>query len=176
MTSTFAVGSPLDSSFESLGLGSEPGSFHAAEQLSTTTNNRKLARFMRPENLLRITFSCEFERSGKRTNALIGMQNPIAKISEAYTVKVHSRVGVLSSNGVGRPNCATKRKVAPAPGSLSTHIRPPIRDTSCEQMVSPSPVPPYFRVDDVSACENASKIVACLSSEIPMPVSATEKS
>jgi len=39
-------------------------------------------------------------------------------------------------------------------------------------MVSPRPVPPYFRVEP-SPCENASKMVFCWSSGIPMPVSDT---
>ena len=40
-------------------------------------------------------------------------------------------------------------------------------------MVRPSPVPPYRRVVDPSACWNAPKIASCLSAGMPMPVSAT---
>ena len=58
------------------------------------------------------------------------------------------------------PRRAVKWNTLPAPGSLSTHRRPPIRDTSCTEIVSPRPVPPYLRVVDVSACENASKIAS----------------
>ena len=39
--------------------------------------------------------------------------------------------------------------------------------------MSPSPVPPNFRVVDASACVNGSKIVACFSRGIPIPVSLT---
>ena len=40
-------------------------------------------------------------------------------------------------------------------------------------MASPSPVPPYRRVVEVSACSNASKTSTCLSGGIPIPVSVT---
>ncbi len=40
-------------------------------------------------------------------------------------------------------------------------------------MDSPSPVPPYLRVDDPSACVNASNIAFWRSSGIPMPLSVT---
>ena len=66
-----------------------------------------------------------------------------------------------------------KANVLPAPRRLDTVIEPPIMATSCEEMVSPSPVPPYLRVVELSACENDSKIVCSLSGAIPMPVSRT---
>ena len=69
---------------------------------------------------------------------------------------------------------ALKEKVAPWPGVLSTQRRPPISATSCEEMVSPRPVPPNRRAVDVSAWLKAWKMSACLSSGIPGPVSATE--
>ena len=40
-------------------------------------------------------------------------------------------------------------------------------------MASPSPLPPYFRVVELSACVNASNSVAWTSGAIPMPVSRT---
>jgi hypothetical protein len=42
-------------------------------------------------------------------------------------------------------------------------------------IVSPSPLPPYFRVVEESACVNAPKIESALSRGIPIPVSLTEK-
>jgi len=42
-------------------------------------------------------------------------------------------------------------------------------------MVSPSPVPPYLRVMVVSACENASNILAFCSGVTPIPLSFTSK-
>ena len=42
-------------------------------------------------------------------------------------------------------------------------------------MASPSPVPPYLRLVDASACWNASKMIFCFSSGMPMPVSETSK-
>ena len=65
------------------------------------------------------------------------------------------------------------RNVLPWPGALSTQIRPPINSTSCVEMVSPRPVPPYLRVVDPSACVKASKIIRCFSVGMPMPVSRT---
>ena len=52
-----------------------------------------------------------------------------------------------------------KAKVLPRPGSLSTVIVPPIRATSRAAMVRPRPVPPYFRVVEVSSCSKARKIL-----------------
>jgi hypothetical protein len=42
---------------------------------------------------------------------------------------------------------------------------PPIRATSCVQMVRPRPVPPYIRVLEPSAWLKGSKIRACFSGE-----------
>ena len=66
-----------------------------------------------------------------------------------------------------------KAKVLPRPGSLSTVICPPIRATSRAAIVRPRPVPPYFRVVEVSSCSKARKILSCLSRGMPMPVSRT---
>ena len=43
-----------------------------------------------------------------------------------------------------------KWKVEPCPGSLSTHIVPPMSSLRRLLMASPSPVPPYRRVVDAS--------------------------
>ena len=61
----------------------------------------------------------------------------------------------------------------PCPGWLSTVISPPISATKRAAIVKPSPVPPYFRVVDVSSCSKARKIVCCLSRGMPIPVSLT---
>jgi hypothetical protein len=74
-----------------------------------------------------------------------------------------------------RSNRTVKWNVEPRPSLLSTQIRPPIKLTSRFEMVRPSPVSPNLRVDDESACENASKIKCCLSFGIPIPVSRTLK-
>ena len=42
-------------------------------------------------------------------------------------------------------------------------------------MDRPRPVPPYLRLVVPSACWKASKMMRCLSSGMPMPVSMTEK-
>jgi hypothetical protein len=46
-------------------------------------------------------------------------------------------------------------KVEPRPGSLSTVMSPPIIWQKRLLIASPSPVPPYLRVVDASACENS---------------------
>jgi len=69
---------------------------------------------------------------------------------------------------------AVKEKMLPLPSLLSTEIVPPIRSTMDLEMVRPSPVPPYLRVVEESACVNRSKMLWILSAGIPMPVSFTE--
>ena len=49
------------------------------------------------------------------------------------------------------PNHVVKMKVLPLPYSLSTQMVPSIISTSFLEMERPSPVPPYFRVVEVSA-------------------------
>ena len=56
------------------------------------------------------------------------------------------------------PNARREVERAALAGSLSTQMRPPISSTSCVEMVRPSPVPPYLRVVEPSACAKASKI------------------
>ena len=60
------------------------------------------------------------------------------------------------------------------PGVLSIQIRPPIISTSFREMVSPSPVPPCFRVVDMSAWVKAWNSFAHCSGVMPIPVSRTE--
>ena len=72
------------------------------------------------------------------------------------------------------PNQAVKWNVLPTPGSLSAQMLPSIISTSRLEMESPSPVPPYFRVVDVSAWENAWNSRALCSGVMPMPLSRTE--
>src|SRR2546428_296086 len=58
---------------------------------------------------------------------------------------------------------------------LSTCMCPSINRTRRREMVNPSPVPPYRREVEESACVKLSKIWLSLSLGIPIPVSATEK-
>jgi hypothetical protein len=64
-------------------------------------------------------------------------------------------------------------KVLPFPGTLRSWISPPSRLASSRLIASPRPVPPYFRLVPASACWNASKMIRCFSSGMPMPVSET---
>src|SRR6266481_1552940 len=67
-----------------------------------------------------------------------------------------------------------KWKVDPTPRADSIQRRPPCSSTIRREIVSPRPVPPFFRVLELSACWNSSKIVCRSASEIPGPVSDTE--
>ena len=66
-------------------------------------------------------------------------------------------------------------KVLPCPEVLSSLISPPSSLATSREIDRPRPVPPYFRLVDVSACWNGSKMIWCLSGGMPMPVSLTEK-
>ena len=61
----------------------------------------------------------------------------------------------------------------PTLGVLRSWISPPSSEDSSRLMARPRPVPPYLRLVDASACWNASKIIFCFSSGMPMPVSDT---
>ena len=61
------------------------------------------------------------------------------------------------------------------PGALVSRISPPSSLESSRLMARPRPVPPYLRLVLPSACWNASKMICCLSVEMPMPVSVTVK-
>ena len=63
----------------------------------------------------------------------------------------------------------------PLPGVLRSWISPPSRLASSRLMARPRPVPPYLRLVLASACWNASKMIFCFSSGMPMPVSDTSK-
>jgi hypothetical protein len=54
-------------------------------------------------------------------------------------------------------------------------MSPPIIWQSLRVIESPSPVPPYLRVVERSACENGRKIFFICSSVMPMPESRTRK-
>ena len=67
------------------------------------------------------------------------------------------------------------QKVLPCPGVLVTPTSPPIRCTSWRLIAKPKPVPPYFRVVELSACSNDWNRRCCCSTFKPMPVSRTSK-
>ena len=61
--------------------------------------------------------------------------------------------------------------VLPSPGMLTSRISPPSSFDSSRLIARPRPVPPYLRDVEPSACWNASKMICCLSGEMPIPVS-----
>ena len=66
-------------------------------------------------------------------------------------------------------------KALPWPGVLVTVSSPPSRRVISRLIDRPRPVPPYLRLVVPSACWNASKMIRCFSSGMPMPVSSTVK-
>ena len=66
--------------------------------------------------------------------------------------------------------------VLPSPSTLLTLTLPPINSHSCFTIVSPRPVPPNWRVVEVSACVNELNNDVCWFLLIPIPVSITEHS
>ena len=73
------------------------------------------------------------------------------------------------------PSRAVNQKRLPRPGSLLTPASPPIRCASRRVIDSPSPLPPYLRVVDASACSNALNRRARSCASMPIPVSLTSK-
>jgi len=82
-------------------------------------------------------------------------------------------VSVAVSAAAGTPVGKLRVKVLPTLGSLVTRTLPPMRMASCLVMASPSPVPPYLRVVELSACEKDWKSSPILSRGMPIPVSST---
>ncbi len=68
-----------------------------------------------------------------------------------------------------------KEKLEPFPFSLSTAIVPPINSTSCLQIFSPSPVPPYCLEMEASTCEKLWNSLSSSFLSMPIPVSITKK-
>ena len=93
-----------------------------------------------------------------RLDRAAGAADPVPTTAIIFC-RLTGSVGLAPADRPGAiPNRAVKWNVLPRPASLSTRIAPPIRSTSREQIASPSPVPPYLRVVEPSACRNASKI------------------
>ena len=67
------------------------------------------------------------------------------------------------------------QKVLPWPGRLLAPASPPIRRASWRTMARPRPVPPYWRLVELSACSKAVNSRGNTSGAMPMPVSWTSK-
>ena len=70
---------------------------------------------------------------------------------------------------------SSAQKQLPSPGVLATPTTPPISSASWRQMLRPRPVPPYWRVVELSACENGWNRRGSSSAATPGPVSVTSK-
>ena len=85
------------------------------------------------------------------------------------------RVISVSWGATRVPSRTVNQKVLPCPGVLSTPIVPPMAAVRRWEMARPKPVPPYFRVVESSAWENAWNRRPWASGAMPMPVSVTVK-
>ncbi len=81
--------------------------------------------------------------------------------------------GAIVRGGLGHVERDGDRERRALPGRAGDADVAAQAATSFRQIARPSPVPPYCRVVDWSACEKASKMVASLSGGMPMPVSFT---
>ena len=75
--------------------------------------------------------------------------------------------------GRARARSTVNQNSVPSPTSLRTPILPPMASTSCFEIASPSPLPPWTREIEESICENFAKRRSTLSPGMPAPVSRT---
>ena len=99
---------------------------------------------------------------------------PATRVRTPAKLAAGSCVPSSSSNKIGGfAKSTVNQNVDPSPGLLSTPIWPPMSSTNCLEIASPSPVPPYLRVMEPSACTKGWKSPRTASSPMPMPVSDT---
>ena len=103
--------------------------------------------------------------------------SPVRLMAESSTISTRSPLRSLaggSARGTGASGSrSSNQNVDPAPGVLSTPIRPPINSTRRLEIARPRPVPPYFRVVEASAWLNSVNSRVRASSPMPIPVSVT---
>jgi hypothetical protein len=118
-----------------------------------------------------VTAMLAFAPHARSCRAISGPSTgPGATISAADPAKSQDGSAAASAASAGG-NAIVQVKVAPCPGVLSRLISPPIASTRRFEIASPRPVPPNRRPAPASACSNSSKIRACISGAMPMPVS-----
>jgi hypothetical protein len=111
----------------------------------------------------------------QRENAAIGR----VVVDDQQPLAVELAAARRRSSGSRRRRSARRHvdremNADPLPGpSLSAHMRPPISSARRWLIASPSPVPPYLRVVDESACENDWNSRLMPFGVRPMPVSRT---
>ena len=79
-------------------------------------------------------------------------------------------VAAMNLTAVDAPRGVDELALAGLETLPSTHIAPPISSTSCLDIASPNPVPPYLRVVEASACSIAaspSRLSATVSASTP---------
>jgi len=120
--------------------------------------------------------------SVRQPHALSCSRNTSRLVALSSTTRTRSPListAATGSRGLSSPsflrNTAVKKNVDPLPSLLFTSIVPPMALTSCLQIVSPSPVPPYFRVVEASTWVKASNSCSLRLAGMPIPVSVTSK-
>src|ERR1051326_4728262 len=108
-------------------------------------------------------------RDGERVLAVLGLDHLVSGAAEQIAQDLPIVLLILDHQDAlahGTSACcatatgSVKENVEPWPGVDSTHIRPPCISMMRLAMASPSPVPPFCRVLELSACWNSSKIFA----------------
>src|SRR6266478_3074888 len=90
----------------------------------------------------------EVTQTGSRTGSRSACwRDWLVVTDDHYTPRIHAGLA-CSSTVTGSVNA----KVEPLPGLDSTQMRPPCISIIRFEMARPSPVPPFFRVIELSAC------------------------
>src|SRR5262245_43696063 len=101
---------------------------------------------------------------GERLLTVLGLDQFVAGVAEQVAQDLPIVFLVLDHQyalaHVGLACCSTStgsktKKVEPCPGRESTQIRPPCISIIRFEIASPSPVPPFLRVIELSACWNS---------------------
>src|SRR5450830_2020706 len=100
------------------------------------------------------------EGGGKSMLSLLGLSSESAAGTDVNPATPADN-GVDASGELTVRQGTAKRNVVPFSASLSQEILPCISSTSRLQMDSPSPVPPYFRLMELSAWLNGWNSRAC---------------
>ena len=108
-------------------------------------------------------------------NVLSSTSRILEPLSRASSTSSSASSPAPAGSSSALSKVSSTEKVVPAPFWLCTEMVPPIRSTSCLEMVRPSPVPPYLRAVSEPAWVNDSKICSTYSGAMPMPVSLISK-
>ena len=153
--------------------GQQPVEHHEAEGRARTG---RVARVEQRERLLAAGARDARDRP-RAEQRLEQFPAGVVVLDDEHRTLAHARRRLGARTGGVRRRAtrsvAVKVNVVPTPGALSNARSPPISRASRRLIASPSPVPPYLRDVELSACVNAPNSRPCCSGGMPMPVSRT---